>query len=183
MGLFQWFSEKTIDEDSPDLSQSASEFLEGKRNYLTSADVDPEGAENYNRYGRAMALKKDGKFSDAAELLLKSCEPPSIYTGHYKELFKIWRQFNRVDLKAHRYQEVVGRVLKMIRFDDEMIREMVRYWSIQQNRKLTSDYFDNDRNLLVSDVKVLYKASVVLRQKDNMQLAANLIERFTKKKV
>src|SRR5882724_8815775 len=144
MRLFAWSSRKTRDEQSPALSQGAREFLQGKKNTLTSADIDPESTGMYAGYERAMALKKDGKPFEAAELLLKSCDPPSIYKGHYREVFKIWRQINRDDLKANRYQQVVDRVLTMIRLDEEMVREMLRYWSIQQNRKLPSDYFDND---------------------------------------
>lgn len=180
MGLFNWFSRKNNEKGSPAVTQGAREFLENKKDVLTSADIDPEGAEKYAGYERAMALKKDGKFSDAAKLLLKSCEPPSIYKGHYRELFKIWRQFNRDDLKTGRYQEVVDRVLTMRRLDEEMIQEMLRYWSIQQKRELPPDYFDSDRNLLVSDAKALKKAAEALKQDDNMQFAIELIERFTR---
>lgn len=159
MSLFNWFSQK--------------------KNELRSVDIDHEAAEKYAAYERAMELKKEGKLFDAAKLLLTSCEPPSIYKGHYRELFKIWRQFNRGDLKAGRYREVVDRVLAMRRLDEEMIQEMLRYWSIQQKRELPPDYFDNDRNFLVSDAKALKKAAEALKQDDNMQVAIELIERFT----
>lgn len=182
MGLFKWFSWKKSNRDSPALTQGEREFLEGKKDTLTSADIDPEGAEKYVGYNGAMALKKAGNLSEAAELLLKSCDPPSIYKGHYRELFKIWRQFNRDDLKANRHQEVVDRVLTMIRFDEEMIQEMLQQWGIAQHRKLPLDYFDNDRNLLVSDAKALKSAAEALEQKDNVRVAEELVERFAKNK-
>jgi hypothetical protein len=70
----------------------------------------------------------------------------------------------------------------MVRLDNEMIQEMLRYWSIQQKRTLPPDYFDNDRNLLVSDAKALKKSAAVLEQDNNVQVAVNLIERFAKPK-
>lgn len=167
---------------SPNLTQGAREFLEGKRNVLSTADVDLQSVEDYGRYERAMALKKEGRLSDAAKLLLGSCESPSIYKGHYRELFRIWRQLNRDDLKSGRYQEVADRVLTMRRFDDEMIKEMLRYWSIVNKKKLPSDYFDDDRNLLVSDAKALKKAAEALKQEDNMGLATELIQSFAAKR-
>lgn len=180
MGLFSLFSRKKTNQNSFPMSQGALDFLEGKKDTLTSADVDPEGTEKYAGYERAMALKKSGKLSEAAELLTKSCNPPSIYKGHYRELFKIWRQFNRDDLNASRHQEVIDRIITMIRLDQEMIKEMLQYWSIQQKRQLPPDYFNNDRNLLVSDAKALKKAAEALGQNDNASIAIEFLQRFAK---
>jgi hypothetical protein len=137
------------DQDSLPFSQGVASFLEGRNNSLASADIDPEGAEKYATYERAMALKKSGNLTEAAEFLAKSCTQPSIYKGHYRELFKIWRQFNHDDLNSNHHEKVIDRIITMIRLDQEMIQEMLRYWSVQQNRPLPSDYFDNDRNFLV----------------------------------
>ena len=79
-----------------------------------------------------MALKEAGDLNGAAKLLHDSCISPSIYKGHYRELFKIWRGFNREDLKVGRYQPVIDRVIMMVKLDREMIEEMLRYWAIQQ---------------------------------------------------
>ncbi len=158
------------------------DFLEGRKDTLTSADIDPEGAEKYAGYERAMIFKRSGHLKEAADILINSCIPPSIYKGHYRELFKIWRQFNRDDLKANRNQAVIDRVITMIRLDQEMIKEMLRYWSIQQNRQLPSDCFDNDRNLLVSDAKALKKAAEALGQNDTVHIASKLLRRFSKNK-
>lgn len=180
MGLFNWFSRRKIDRGSSALSQGARDFLEDKKDILTSADIDPQGVDKFVRYERAMALKKAGNLSEVADLLFKSCDPPSIYKGHYRELFKIWRQFNRDDLKGDRYQEAVDRMSTMIRLDEEMIQEMLRYWSIQQNRRLPPDYFDKDRNFMVSDAKALKKAAEELGQNENVKVAVKLVEGFVK---
>ena len=60
------------------------------------------------------------------------------------------------------YRVVVERVGKMLRYDDEMIDEMLRYWSEQQRRELPRDYFDNDRNVKITDARALRRASEVI---------------------
>jgi hypothetical protein len=138
-------------------------------------------AELLEGYKKAMQLKKDGKVLAAEKLLMKSCEPASVYKGHYKELFKIWRQYNRDDLKVKKYRKVLDRVLKMIKLDDEMIAEMLRYWGTEQNKNLPEDYFDADRNLLISDVKALRVAAEALQENKNVELADGIMEKFSKK--
>lgn len=181
MNIFSWLFRKQHEESSPPLSQGAKDFLEGKKDTLTFADIDPEGAMLFDGFLKAMELKREGKLAEAEKLLINSCEPPSIYTGHYRELFKIWRQLNRDDIKAKKYQAVTERVLKMLTLDDEMIREMLRYWSIQQSKGLPQDYFDSYRNLLVSDAKALKKSAEAMQNKENLELANSLIGRFAKK--
>jgi hypothetical protein len=163
------------------LTQGAIDFLEGRKNDLTSADVDPEGSGKYSNYERALSLKKAGDLDSASKLLLKSCNPPSIYKGHYCELFKIWRQQNKEDIKKGNYKVVVKRVLKMIQYDDEMIAEMLSYWSKQQKRDLPIDYFDSDRNLKISDAKALLKASQELNNAELVQKASFLVDKFSGK--
>ena len=181
MSLLSWLFQKKNKKNTVNLSQGAKDFIEGKKDELTSSDIDPEGDILLSNFESAITLKKAGKLSEAEKLLIKSCEPPSIYTGHYRELFRIWRQFNRDDIKEKNYQVVIERVLRMLCFDDEMIQEMRRYWSIQQDRKLSLDYFDGYRNLLVSDAKALKKASEALNQESNLTLAKKLILSFAEK--
>jgi hypothetical protein len=147
------------------------------KNTLSFTNIDTKGAVLVDGFQKAMVLKKEGRFSEAEALLIKSTEPPSIYKGHYQELFKIWRQFNRNDLKANKYQEVSNRVLNMLRIDDEMLR----YWSIQQKTKLPEGYFDNDRNILVSDTKTLKKSAVSLLNEGNIILSYKLIGSLAQK--
>ena len=179
MSILGWFFKKN-EESHTNIPQGANDILDGNYN-LTAQDIDPEGAELFNYFQRAMVLKKEGRISEAEALLIKSTERPSIYKGHYRELFKVWRKLNRDDLKAKKYQEVSNRVLNMHRLDDEMINEMLRYWSIQQKRKLPKDYFDNDRNLLVSDAKILRKSAEFLQNQECVFLSDKLLERFDKK--
>lgn len=181
MSLFNYFSKERNKEVPTDISKGTKDFLDGNKNTLTSADINPEGLATLDCYQKAMELKKSGKFSEAESLFIKSTEPPSIYKGHYRELFKLWRQFNRDDLKVKKYQEVTDRVLNMCRLDDEMVDEMLRFWSIQQERKLPKNYFDKDRNLLLSDAKALKKSAESLKNIENMVLSDKLIESFVKK--
>jgi len=160
------------------IAPGAQDFIDGKKDTLTFADVDPEGAALFQGFQKAMELKKEGKLTEAEALLLKSTNPPSIYKGHYRELFKIWRKHNRDALKANEFEDVEARVLTMIRLDEEMIETMLHYWGIQQKRKLPSDYFDKDRNILVSDAKALKKAAESLGNKNNVVLAEKLLRKF-----
>ena len=160
------------------LTPSARAFLEGRSNVLTSADIDPANAEAFGRYERAMSLKASGDSAGAAALLELSCSPPSIYKGHYRELFKIWRQRNRAALAVREYKAVVTRVLRMVQLDDELIEVMLVHWSRVQERPLPKDYFDSDRNLLLSDAKALSKAATACRDKQAVGRAKALIARY-----
>ena len=154
-------------------------FLQGDTNTLRSSDIDPEGAERLGTFQRAMALKAEERYEEAAELLVRSCEPPSIFQGHYRELFMIWRKMNRSDLQDGKLAAVVQRVMTMIRYDNEMIDAMLGHWSTQQHRELPNDYFDKDRNLKVTDAKALLKAATALGKQGEIERASALIETFS----
>ena len=162
----------------PSLTPGAQAFLEGRSDTLTSADVDPANAEAFGRYEEAMSLKANGDLAAAAALLQLSCSPPSIYKGHYRELFRIWRQLNRVALAEGEYQVVVARVRRMAEMDEELIQEMLGYWSKVQERSLPANYFDGDRNLLVSDAKALHKAATACRNEEAVAHANALLVRY-----
>jgi hypothetical protein len=164
--------------DPHQLTPGAVAFLEGRRDTLTSANVDPLNAEAYARYERAMSLKASGELAAAAALLELSCSPPSIYKGHYRELFKIWRQMNRTAVSAGDYGVVIARVRSMAQMDDELVRAMLDHWSKVQKRVLPENYFDNDRNLLVSDAKTLRKAAMGCGDEKAIDLANTLIAGF-----
>lgn len=162
----------------PVLSEGARAFLEGRKGTLTSADIDPENSAYVARYEDAMARKRQNDLLVAERLLRQSCEPPSIYKGHYRELFRIWREFNRRDLADGLHQTVVDRVLTMIRYDDELIAEMLSHWSKVQQRVLPPDIFENSRNLLVSDAKALHKAATALGNSGAQDTATGLLDKF-----
>jgi hypothetical protein len=165
--------------DHKPVTPGAQAFLEGRSNTLTSADVDPQGAEAFTRYEKAMSLKASGDLSAAAALLELSCSPPSIYKGHYRELFKIWRQLNRAATAEGQHRFVIDRVRKMALLDEELIREMLKHWGEIQQRSLPADYFDSDRNLLVSDAKALKKAAEACKDDNSIALAKALLSRLS----
>jgi len=181
LNIFSWIFKKHKPKEVLAQSQAVDDFLNGDKHILTSEDIDPEGTALFEGYQKAMLLKKNGEYEQAELILLKSCEPPSIYKGHYRELFKIWRKYNRDDIKLKKYSEVSARVLKMVKLDEEMINGMLDYWGERQNKTLPKAYFDKDRNLLVSDAKALKKSSEILEDTDNLELAIQLIERFAVK--
>ena len=162
----------------PSLTSGALAFLEGRSDVLTSADIDPANTEAFGRYERAMSLKASGDLAGAAALLELSCLPPSIYKGHYRELFKIWRHSNRAALAKADYKAVVTRVLRMVEMDDELIEAMLGHWSTVQERSLPADYFDSDRNLLVSDAKALCKAATACQDEEAVARAKALLARY-----
>ena len=59
---------------------------------------------------------------------------------------------------AKTYPEVVLRVKKMLRYDEELIGAMLAYWGERQGKKLPPSHFDGSRNFKVSDAKALLKA-------------------------
>ena len=164
--------------DGQPIRPAARAFIDGETSTLTAADIDPTDSAAYPRYCEACSLKQQGDLLGAAQLLQWSCEPPSIYKGHYRLLFQIWRQLNRADLKAHRYEPVIERVTQMIRYDDEMIAAMLEHWSRVQNRTLPSRHFDSDRNLKISDAKALLAAATALSRKELVTPAKRLVRRF-----
>lgn len=164
------------------LPLGAQAFLEGRSNSLAYADVDPEGAEAVNRYEQAMVLKRQGDLAGAAGLLVQSCIPPSIYQGHYRELFKIWRQMNRDDLKSGSFEPVISRVNDMIRLDEEMIKGMLTHWGTVQKRELPGDYFDKSRNLLQADGKALLLAGTALGNSNAVKVAEQAIQQIKLRK-
>jgi hypothetical protein len=135
------------------------EFLAGERNSLSGADGDPVGTQLYANYCAAMEQKANRDLGAAAALLELSVTPPSEYHAHYEELFKIWREWNRRDAKVARHFEVLVRVRRMIRLDDEMVGFMLhrarRFDPIPSN-------CDGYRNLKVTDLKLFAKAAVGL---------------------
>lgn len=154
------------------------DFLAGKTNTLTDRDVDSVGANLYDNYTQAMELKKEGRLAEAAQLLEKSCRPASIFKGHYRALFVIWRQFNKDDMAAKRYKPVVRRVLQMIKYDGQMIAKMIKHWGKVQRRQLPDDHFDRDRNLKITDLKTLLKAAAAVGDAEAEKIAKDAMVRF-----
>ena len=73
---------------------------------------------------------------------------------------------------------VVARVRKMVRMDDEMINEMLCHWSHVLQRPLPTGYFDGDRNLLLTDARVLHKAAIEEMNEEALSEATALLVRY-----
>ena len=128
-----------------------------------------------DNYLEALEVKKSGDLSKAVEMLKISCEPPTIYKAHYKELFKIFRILNKQDLKNGCYQQVIDRVNLALTYDDEMIAELCRHWGSVHGKVYDKSYFASDSNVLISDIKNLLKASTAIDDKININKAKDLI--------
>ncbi len=155
-------------------TENAKAFAEGRRNHLTYADIDPVGAQLFANYEAAMEAKRSGSLQAAAELLEKSCNPPTRYHGHYRELFQIWRRWNSESLTASKYTEVVCRVRTMARYDNEMIQAFFNANGWTRRQKYPVNHFDCYRNLKITDVKNLRTAASALVDTSALQFADEL---------
>jgi len=136
--------------------------------------VQREPRERFSWYEKGMRCKAAGDLKGAAEWLERSVRPPSIYKGHYRELFKIYRQWNREAAKAGRWQEVIDRVLTMAELDDEMVTALAaRAAQFDDGPKRLISQFDGNRNLTITDAKQLVKAATASGQ---LELAAKAQE-------
>lgn len=124
---------------------------------LRSCDVDPYGAEMTSRFEKAMSLKGKGLDEEMEALLLKSTNPPSIYHGHYRELFIIWRKRVKAYIKERRERDAVALLTKMLALNEEMVNEMCRYWGQIHQIERTPDYFMSYSKITKTDLAKLKK--------------------------
>ena len=129
----------------------------------------------FDNYLAALEVKKSGDLHKAAQMLKISCEPPSIYKGHYAEVLRIFRALNKQDLKNGCYQDVIDRVNLALRYDDEMITELSRHWGSVHGNTYEKSYFARESNILISDIKSLLKASTAINDEENIKKANYLI--------
>lgn len=111
-----------------------------------------------DNYLLAMEVKKSGDLQKAAKMLELSTNPPSIYKGHYEQLFIIYRKFYRQDMQDGNYQAVIDRINRMIKLDNEMLKAIVLHRTNIQNNPCTLDDVKDESNIKVSDLKTLQKA-------------------------
>ena len=134
---------------SPRPAASSQEDLDQFTTALTA-----EARECLAAYERGRALRLAGDLFGAERVLLPATRPPSIYKGLYRELLMVYRAWNRIDFKSANPAAVVDRCGLMKQLDDEMIAEMLAYWSEAQQRELPADYFDASRNYTGGDEKL-----------------------------
>lgn len=111
-----------------------------------------------DNYLLAMEVKKSGDLQKAAKMLELSTNPPSIYKGHYEQLFIIYRKLYRQDMQDGNYQAVIDRINRMIKLDNEMLKAIVLHRTNIQNNPCTLDDVKDESNIKVSDLKTLQKA-------------------------
>lgn len=136
-----------------------------------SFDLDPCGAEMTSRFEKAMLLKGEGLDEEVEALLLKSTNPPSIYHGHYRELFIIWRRRVKAHVKARRGHDAVALLTKMLVLNEEMINEMCRYWGQIHKIERTPDYFMPYSKITKTDVASLKKYALACGEEKSLTLA------------
>ncbi len=129
---------------------------------------------------RFEGLKIKGQIREAADLLEDSCKEPHIFHGHYNRLFTAWRQLNKEDLASCNYNDVIERVIKTIKLNDEMLAEMSTYWSKQHSVRRTKAYFSKYSHIKISDGKALMKAATAVQDKKAIKVAEKLINSFAK---
>lgn len=131
--------------------------------------------ELFENFEQAIVYKEAGELLKASELLEKSTNPPSIYHGHYEQLFIIYRQFYKDDLNKGDYLAVINRINKMLRLNDEMKHALNEYW-----RTKSGDDFDGSEynKILLCDAKALLKAGQAIGDNKAIKTAENLIKSF-----
>lgn len=138
---------------------------------LRSCDIDAYGAEMISRFEKAMALKGKGQDEDMETLLLKSTNPPSIYHGHYRELFIIWRKRVKAYVKEHRHRDVVDLLSKMLALNEEMINEMCRYWTPIHQVERKPAYFMSYSKITKTDIAELKKHALACGDEHSLKFA------------
>lgn len=135
--------------------------------------VDPEGSEFYSRYIQAIAMKQEKRFNEVESLLMPSVEPPSIYHGHYRELFVAFRHRIKALEKNSEHQAIVALLLKMIRLNNEMLQKMSDHWSPIHGVYRPPSYFTNYSKINNTDLKKLVKHATALNDVDAVSIAEN----------
>lgn len=108
----------------------------------------------------ALEAKDKKDWHKVIELLTPSVEPPSIYHGHYRELFIAYRAVYREDMKLGKFKKVVEIIERMKRLDKEMLETMTSYWSEQNKENYAPNHFQSYSKINATDLKTYNKALV-----------------------
>ncbi|WP_241596010.1 hypothetical protein [Rosenbergiella epipactidis] len=131
--------------------------------------------EMYSRYELAMKMKSEGNIDEVERLLLPSVIPPSIYHGHYRELFINWRKKIYLHEKAAEYSKIVSLIKLMIKLDAELLHKMREYWSPIHGVDRSPEYFFRYSKIKKTDLKKLQKYSEIIGDMDGKFLAESLL--------
>ncbi len=145
---------------------------------LEYKNIDPDGFKLIENYEQAMLFKQQGNYGEEERFLLPSVNPPSIYTGHYRELFIIWRMVIKMYAKQGKDMDIVSLLKRMISLDEEMLSELCRYWSERHGTVRNREYFIGSSNLKVNDIKHLKNASISCADNEGILLADKYLSEF-----
>ncbi|MDJ0087718.1 hypothetical protein [Pantoea allii] len=140
---------------------------------IRSCDIDPYVEEMTLRFQKAMSLKGKGLDEEIEELLLRSTNPPSIYHGHYRELFIIWRKRVKEYIKERREHDAVVLLTNMLSLNEEMIDEMCRYWGQIHQVEITAEYFMSYSKITKTDLANLKKCALACGEDHALEFAEN----------
>lgn len=161
-------------------SDNLSHFFE-KQDILSALEyknIDPDGFNLLQNYEQAMIFKQQGNYGEEERFLIPSVNPPSIYTGHYRELFIIWRMVIKMYIKQGKDSEVVSLIKRMINLDEEMILKLCKYWSERHETERSREYFIGTSNLKITDIKYLKNSSLACADNDGVLLADKYLAEF-----
>jgi len=122
------------------------------------------------RYEKAMEMKKAGDLKAVEKLLLPSVNPPSIYHGHYRELFINWRKMIKQNLSDGMNYEALSLLKRMFILDGEMLNAMREYWSHVQGKEIAQEYFATYSKINKSDIKMIHNLSQKLGDIEGMEI-------------
>jgi len=134
----------------------------------------------YRRYELAMEAKKVGNTNLVIEMLIPSVVPPSIYKGHYKELFVAYRKKNKNSIKEGKVMEAIDKLKEMIKLDSEMIDLMYNNWSKSFFLPKRREYFLAQSNIKITDIKLLLQLSIQENDNEGISLAEDKIKKYQK---
>jgi hypothetical protein len=140
---------------------------------------EPPCREREKVFRQAVCYRELGDLDTAGELLLTSCEPPSSYVSHYRELFSTWRELNARDAARGHFEAVSQRVCTMIRMDDEMVAEVRLRAAHSAAQIMPRDLFDRYRNLQIVDLQLLVESANALGDEELAVLALEAMRRYS----
>ena len=147
--------------------------------WLAKTDDQILAQASADTHDEARRLRLAGDLTGAERLLEPAVLVPTIAHGLYRELFLVYRQRNKIDVKNCNWIEVIERVRRMVTLDNEMIEVMLKSWSKVQKKTLPTDYFDGYRKLKITDGKSMLKASEMSGDTQAHQEAVRLLARFS----
>lgn len=130
---------------------------------LDAKDIFPETSALLEKYEAAMLLKKNGNFLAAERILVELTSKPSIYHGHYRELFILQRKRIKQLVASEEYAEALSLLEGMVEKNESMINAMCDYWSPIHGVKREKAYFSSYGKINKTDTKLIEQLKSKIR--------------------